>query len=238
MNPTNTDTGPSQSPPHPSSAPATAPEASSARKTIQPITDNLVIDPEPQPVRNEAAVRTDVASTSDGNAMQVPSGPPPKYPQYGPNQVNYGPAKTIEATTNESAGVGWIGVAVTIIGVFYIVSGVVLILMGALSLLSFNPIVVIVPWLFAALYIYLGKGLIRRDMTARTIVLALAWILMVGAVFGTISTAAMILPRVDSESGVLPLILIAQPLGIFIMELFTIVILSTKQARSLFTYRM
>ncbi len=207
-------------------------EPSSGRKIIQPISENLVIDSDPREQQKD---------TKDSSVVQpaktpvaTPSGPAPRYPQYGAVHQSYGPPAP-QTTPEENTDGGLISVAITIIGVLYIVSGALSILSGFFAILTLNPLSVIVPWAFGLLYIYIGKGLIRRDSTARIIALVLSWLLLIGVCIGTAATASLLLPSLSRGVDAFQLIIFAPLVVALITELIIIVVLSNKQARRAFS---
>ncbi len=208
-------------------------EPSSGRKIIQPISENLVIDSDPREQQRKDTKDPSVVQPAK-TPVATPSGPAPRYPRYGAAHQAYGPPP-LQTTSEEKSEGGLIPVLITIIGVLYIVSGALSILSGFFAILTLNPLSVIVPWAFGLLYIYIGKGLIRRDSTARIIALVLSWLLLIGVCIGTAATASMLLPSLSRGVDIFQLIIFVPLVVASITELIIIVVLSNKQARRAFS---
>ncbi|MGB3946244.1 MAG: hypothetical protein WBK76_05415 [Candidatus Saccharimonadales bacterium] len=228
MNPnTNNDTQPPSMPPV--DPQQQQPAILASKRVIQPLSDNIVIEPAPVPIRHapEPVVvppQTELNSVNPSIAA---------HPQ--PNSAPYtGAPIQISQKNPQSNEMGALGIGVTAIGILYVIGGVLSVLSGLATLLTMNPSA-IVTILLGALYVYIGSGLIKRNETARFWALVLAWIAVVASI-GTLVLGILTFASFIKQFEAIVVYVLAVYILSISYQIACIVILTRSQVKRGFKY--
>lgn len=228
MNP-DTNSGVQPAPEQPNE-PHHQPFVSSSKLVIQPLSETITIDPEPVHIHHDPQPVAVPTQTS------APTGEPSHPSSSQPGTTSVAGVPTVSSPAkSEPQGMGMMGIAVTAIGALYIMGGVLSVLSGLAAILSLN-LSGIVPIIIGSLYVYLGKGLIQRNETARFWALVIAWISIIGSI-GSLAFVAVMFGALMERYSVFLLIALGTTVFFVSYHVACVIVLNMNQVKRGFTYR-